>query len=84
MPPVPGWSPADLLPGLYVILLVAGLAAALRRWYDPVPLRILALIMTFCRSSRGFIDGASRHAPSPLRSGITRRTELGPCQAPHA
>jgi hypothetical protein len=38
-----GWSPVDLLPGLYLALLGAGLAAALRRWYDPVPLRIFAV-----------------------------------------
>lgn len=38
-----GWSPVDLLPGLYLALLGAGLAAALRRWYDPVPRRILAV-----------------------------------------
>lgn len=37
-----GWSPADLLPGLWVALLGLGLAAALRRWFDPVPGRILA------------------------------------------
>ncbi|HEX7180834.1 MAG TPA: hypothetical protein VF756_03265 [Thermoanaerobaculia bacterium] len=32
-----------LLPGLYVALLTAGLAVALRRWYDPVPVRALAV-----------------------------------------
>lgn len=37
------WAPADLLPGLYVLLLGAGLAALLRRWYDAVPWRILAV-----------------------------------------
>jgi hypothetical protein len=37
-----GWSAADLLPGLYVFLLGAGLAAVLRRWYDAVPWRVLA------------------------------------------
>lgn len=34
---------AALLPGLYVALLAAGLVLALRRWYDPVPLRALAV-----------------------------------------
>jgi len=38
-----GWTAADLLPGLYVLLLGAGLAVLLRRWYDPVPWRILAV-----------------------------------------
>ncbi|HEX4960093.1 MAG TPA: YfhO family protein [Thermoanaerobaculia bacterium] len=38
-----GWSVQDLLPGLYLFLLGAGLAAALWRWYDPVPRRVLAL-----------------------------------------
>jgi hypothetical protein len=39
------WSPLDLLPGLYVLLLAAGLAAALRRWFDPVPWRVLAFFL---------------------------------------
>jgi hypothetical protein len=38
-----GWTLLDLLPGLYVLLLGVGLAAVLRRWYDPVPWRILAV-----------------------------------------
>ncbi|HEV7506786.1 MAG TPA: hypothetical protein VGS07_17975 [Thermoanaerobaculia bacterium] len=38
-----GWTVSDLLPGLYVILLGLGLAAVLRRWFDPVPWRILAV-----------------------------------------
>ncbi len=33
------WSPLDLLPGLYVVLLAVLLAAVLRRWFDPVPWR---------------------------------------------
>ncbi|HSG39669.1 MAG TPA: hypothetical protein VLE27_08535, partial [Thermoanaerobaculia bacterium] len=37
------WTPVDLLPGLWVGLLGAFLAWALRRWYDPVPLRVLAV-----------------------------------------
>jgi hypothetical protein len=36
------WSPLDLLPGLYVLLLTVALAGLLRRWYDPVPWRVLA------------------------------------------
>ncbi len=31
------WSLLDLLPGLYVALLVLALARVLKRWYDPVP-----------------------------------------------
>jgi hypothetical protein len=42
-PPVTDWSPVDLLPGLWVGLLGAFLAWALRRWYDSVPLRVLAV-----------------------------------------
>ena len=38
-----GWTASDLLPGLYLFLLGAGLAAVLRRWFDPVPWRILAV-----------------------------------------
>lgn len=38
-----GWTVSDLLPGLYFILLGLGLAAILRRWFDPVPWRILAV-----------------------------------------
>jgi hypothetical protein len=36
------WTLLDLLPGLYVLLLAAGLAGILRRWYDPLPWRVLA------------------------------------------
>jgi len=39
------WSPLDLLPGLYVVLLAAALTEALRRWYDPVPWRVLAAFL---------------------------------------
>ena len=39
------WSPLDLLPGLYVILLAAALTGILRRWYDPVPWRVLAAFL---------------------------------------
>jgi hypothetical protein len=42
-PPVTNWSPVDLLPALWVGVVGASLAAALRRWYDAVPLRILAV-----------------------------------------
>ena len=37
------WTISDLLPGLYVFLLGAGLAAILQRFYDAVPWRILAI-----------------------------------------
>jgi hypothetical protein len=39
----PDWSPLDLLPGLYTTALALGLAAALGRWYDPLPRRVLAV-----------------------------------------
>jgi hypothetical protein len=38
-----GWSLSALLPGLCFLALAAGLAAALRRWYDPLPPRFLAV-----------------------------------------
>ncbi|HEV7509874.1 MAG TPA: hypothetical protein VGS07_33685 [Thermoanaerobaculia bacterium] len=37
------WTPVDLLPGLWLGLLGTLLAAALRRWYDPVPGKVLAV-----------------------------------------
>ncbi|PYQ59920.1 MAG: hypothetical protein DMF53_17960 [Acidobacteria bacterium] len=37
------WSPVDLLPALWVGVVGASLAGALRRWYDAVPLRVLAV-----------------------------------------
>jgi hypothetical protein len=37
------WSPVDLLPGLYAGALAILLWSALRRWYDPLPGRILAV-----------------------------------------
>jgi hypothetical protein len=40
---VADWSPVDLLPGLWVGLLGALLASALRRWFDPIPRRVLAV-----------------------------------------
>jgi hypothetical protein len=40
---VADWSPVDLLPALWVGGLGVALAAALRRWYDAVPARVLAL-----------------------------------------
>jgi len=36
------WSPLDLAPGLYAAALALTLAGVLRRWYDPVPGRVLA------------------------------------------
>ncbi|HYG62763.1 MAG TPA: hypothetical protein VEL74_09300 [Thermoanaerobaculia bacterium] len=39
---MPEWSPVDLLPGLWAGALLLVLAAALRRWYDPVPAPVLA------------------------------------------
>jgi hypothetical protein len=42
-PPVADWSPVDLLPALWVGALGASLAWALRRWYDPVPARVLGV-----------------------------------------
>jgi hypothetical protein len=38
-----GWTPLDLLPGLYVLFLTMALAGALRRWFDPVPWRVVAV-----------------------------------------
>ncbi|HEY3569534.1 MAG TPA: hypothetical protein VGP73_16495, partial [Thermoanaerobaculia bacterium] len=42
-PPVTGWSLVDLLPALWVAVVGVSLAAALRRWYDAVPARVLAV-----------------------------------------
>ncbi|HEY9422006.1 MAG TPA: hypothetical protein VIW92_11375, partial [Thermoanaerobaculia bacterium] len=38
------WTPVDLLPGLWVGLLGAFLVWALRRWYEPIPWRVLAVL----------------------------------------
>jgi hypothetical protein len=40
---VADWSPVDLLPALWVGALGASLAWALRRWYDPIPARVLGV-----------------------------------------
>lgn len=37
------WTPVDLLPGLYAGALAVLLWAALRRWYDAVPVRVIAV-----------------------------------------
>jgi len=42
-PPVTAWSLVDLLPVLWVGVVGASLASALRRWYDAVPVRVLAV-----------------------------------------
>jgi hypothetical protein len=42
-PPVTDWSPVDLLPALWVWAVGTSLVWALRRWYDGVPLRVLAV-----------------------------------------
>lgn len=80
----PGWSPADLLPGLYVILLAVGLAAALRRWYDPVPLRILGLfvLVPFLLFPRALVGGEVLLPVSNLRAFIPFRT-LPPSERPN-
>ena len=41
---VHAWAP---LPALYVLLLALGGAAALRRWFDPVPGRVLLLFLLY-------------------------------------
>lgn len=48
-----------ILPGLYVALLVLGLGWALRRWYDPVPPRILFLfaLVPFLLFGRALLGG---------------------------
>jgi hypothetical protein len=43
LPAVTDWTPVDLLPGLWVGFLGALLVSALRRWYDPVPWRAVAV-----------------------------------------
>jgi hypothetical protein len=40
---VADWSPVDLLPALWVGVLGASLAWTLRRWYDPIPARVLGV-----------------------------------------
>lgn len=42
-----GWHLADLVPGLYLAALALLLAAALRRWFDPVPRRVFGLFALF-------------------------------------
>ena len=38
-----GWTPAALLPAALVLVWGAALLAVLRRWFDPVPLRVAAI-----------------------------------------
>ncbi|HEX5720911.1 MAG TPA: hypothetical protein VF179_32445, partial [Thermoanaerobaculia bacterium] len=48
-----------ILPGLYLALLILGLGWALRRWYDPVPPRILILfaLVPFLLFGRALLGG---------------------------
>src|SRR5687767_7410349 len=41
--PMLPWTPVDLLPGLYAGALTILLWSGVRRWYDPVPVRVLAV-----------------------------------------
>lgn len=79
-----GWSPADLLPGLYVVLLALGLAAALRRWYDPVPPRILGLfvLVPFLLFPRALVGGDVLLPVSNLRAFVPYRS-LPPPDTPN-
>lgn len=42
---MPGWSPVDLLPGIWFGLLALLLLAALARWYDRVPVPVAAAFL---------------------------------------
>ncbi|HYG63136.1 MAG TPA: YfhO family protein [Thermoanaerobaculia bacterium] len=86
-----GWSPADLLPGLYVLALGGLLALALRRWYDAVPRRVWAvfavlLVVLFGRVLFGGgvllpldnlrINIPFSHLPPPEPRGIAMQGDL--------
>ncbi|HEX9943187.1 MAG TPA: hypothetical protein VGG03_14300 [Thermoanaerobaculia bacterium] len=78
-----GWTALDLLPGLYVLLLGAGLAAFLRRWYDPVPGRVLAvfgvvLVLLFAR----VLFGGGILLPLGNLTGFHPFRELPPADPP--
>src|ERR1700750_3040560 len=56
--PMTDWSPVDLLPALWVGVVGASLAGVLRRWYDPVPLRVLAVFALAVLILLGTVLGA--------------------------
>jgi hypothetical protein len=78
-----GWVPADLLPGLFVALLALALGAALRRWYDPVPPRILALfvLLPFLLFGRALFGGEVLLPLGNLRTFVPFR-QLPPSERP--
>ena len=78
-----GWTAADLLPGLWVLLLGAGLAAALKRWYDPLPPRVLAVFALVLGSlfGRVLFSGGILLPLDNLRSFVPF-TRLAPADPP--
>jgi hypothetical protein len=78
-----GWSPADLLPGLYLALLASALGAVLRRWYDPVPPRLLALftLLPFLLFGHALVGGEVLLPVGSLQGMVPFR-QLPPSERP--
>lgn len=72
-----------ILPGLYVALLALGLGWALRRWYDPVPPRILLLfgLLPFLLFGRALLGGEVLLPLGPLPHYVPYR-QLAPQDGP--
>ncbi|HVG11246.1 MAG TPA: hypothetical protein VNM67_26315 [Thermoanaerobaculia bacterium] len=72
-----------ILPGLYVALLALGLGWALRRWFDPVPPRILILfaLVPFLLFGRALLGGEVLLPLGPLQEFVPYR-HLPPMDGP--
>ena len=72
-----------ILPGLYVALLALALGWALRRWYDPVPPRILALfvLLPFLLFGRALLGGEVLLPVGALQGFVPYR-QLPPSERP--
>ena len=69
-----------VLPGLYVALLAVALGWALKRWYDPVPPRILALfaLLPFLLFGRALLGGECSSPWAPCRTSYPTASSRRP------
>jgi hypothetical protein len=76
---VHSWAP---LPALYILLLAAGGAAVLRRWFDPVPRRVLLLFLVYVALLLAPGAGGRGATPQFRLAGAGSRKESSRCPAP--
>ncbi len=74
-----GWGPGDLLPGLYLAVLAGLLGWVLRRWFDPVPLRVWGVAGVVLLALLGpVLIGGQVLVPTEILSRVTPFERLEP------